>query len=69
MPDDEKRRLCHYITLAHRYGKKVRLWASPENPVVWDELLQCGVDLINTDKLAKLKKFLTNRSILAANVK
>ena len=54
----EKSRLCAYIAMAHKYGKKVRLWASPENDIVWKELLKCGVDLINTDKLATLKDFL-----------
>ncbi|WP_295711226.1 phosphatidylinositol-specific phospholipase C/glycerophosphodiester phosphodiesterase family protein [Mucilaginibacter sp.] len=56
----EKKRLCTYVMLAHRFGKKVRLWASPENEAVWKELLNCGVDLINTDKLVELKNFLTS---------
>jgi len=55
----EKQRLRMYVMMAHRFGKKVRLWASPENEVVWRELLDCGVDLINTDKLVRLKNFLT----------
>jgi hypothetical protein len=58
LPDAEKDRLCAYVTAAHKFGKKVRLWASPENKVVWKELLDCGVDLINTDKLVELKNFL-----------
>jgi hypothetical protein len=58
IPPAEKQRLCIYVSEAHRYGKKVRLWASPENRVVWRELLDCGVDLINTDQLEKLKAFL-----------
>lgn len=57
---NERQRLCSYVALAHKFGKRVRLWASPENPVVWKELLDCGVDLINTDQLAELKKFLLN---------
>lgn len=57
-PVQEKQLLCNYVAAAHRYGKKVRLWASPENRVVWAELLRCGVDLINTDELVKLKNFL-----------
>ncbi len=57
-PDSERTRLCAYVSMAHKYGKKVRLWASPENKIVWKELLKCGVDLINTDKLAVLKDFL-----------
>ena len=68
-PVPQKQRLCNYVAMAHRFGKKVRLWASPENPVVWTELLECGVDLINTDKLPELKNFLTSRVTFSANVK
>jgi hypothetical protein len=58
MPDNEQQRLCAYVAIAHKNGEKVRLWASPENKLVWQQLLNCGVDLINTDKLAQLKTFL-----------
>jgi hypothetical protein len=58
MPDNQRKRLCNYVATAHKFMKKVRLWASPENDKVWGELLKCGVDLINTDKLADLKDFL-----------
>ncbi len=54
----EQQRLCNYVSMAHKCGEKVRLWASPDNKVVWNELLKCGVDLINTDKLVALKDFL-----------
>ncbi len=43
---------------AHEEGKKVRLWATPENDLVWKTLLEAEVDLINTDKLAELQQFL-----------
>jgi len=62
IPADEEDTLRNYVAEAHRFGKKVRLWASPENHAVWDELLKCGVDLINTDKLAELKNFLLTRN-------
>lgn len=58
MPYEQKQKLCAYVDMAHKFGKKVRLWASPENDRVWAELLKCHVDLINTDKLAELKSFL-----------
>ncbi|MDR3695253.1 phosphatidylinositol-specific phospholipase C/glycerophosphodiester phosphodiesterase family protein [Mucilaginibacter sp.] len=68
MPDDEQKKLCSYVAIAHKYGEKVRLWASPENKEVWTELLKCGVDLINTDKLVTLKNFLNDhKSIIASN--
>lgn len=62
IPEEEKIRLCAYVKMAHRFGKKVRLWASPEKSNVWEQLLSCGVDLINTDKLVALKDFLIARS-------
>lgn len=47
---------------AHQEGKKVRLWATPENQLVWQTLLDAGVDLINTDQLAQLQQFLNQYS-------
>lgn len=58
MPLNEREHLCAYVNAAHRLGKKVRLWASPEKKIVWQALLNCGVDLINTDQLDNLKNFL-----------
>jgi hypothetical protein len=58
IPDSEKLKLISLTSSAHEQGKKVRLWASPENKNVWKELLNCGVDLINTDDLEGLKLFL-----------
>jgi len=66
MPADEKQLLENYVITAHKYGRKVRLWASPENLAVWQQLLDCGVDLINTDKLAMLKNFLLSAKTLYA---
>lgn len=59
IPKEQKQKLIDLVNLAHQQGKKVRLWASPENTVVWEELLNCGVDFINTDELVKFKQFLT----------
>jgi len=58
IPKKEKENLTTLVNQAHLQGKKVRLWASPENKKVWTELLNCGVDLINTDKLEMLRDFL-----------
>jgi len=62
----EKSRLCQFVAMAHKMGEKVRLWASPEKKVVWDELLTCGVDLINTDRLPTLRNYLASRSVVLA---
>ncbi|HEX3387271.1 MAG TPA: phosphatidylinositol-specific phospholipase C/glycerophosphodiester phosphodiesterase family protein [Mucilaginibacter sp.] len=68
IPEDERQRLSTFVTIAHRGGSKVRLWASPENKAVWDELLKCGVDLINTDHLSDLKNYLTSSQVTFAKV-
>ena len=58
IPKGEKEKLISLVNQAHLQGKQVRLWASPENKNVWKELLNCGVDLITTDKLEELNLFL-----------
>lgn len=60
IPSAEIKRLTFYVAEAHKNGSKVRLWAAPENKVVWIELLKCNVDLINTNRLVSLRKFLTS---------
>lgn len=62
LPASQKARLINYVTAAHSRGERVRLWASPENKTVWKELLKCGVDLINTNQLVALKRFLISIS-------
>ncbi|NCI47977.1 phosphatidylinositol-specific phospholipase C/glycerophosphodiester phosphodiesterase family protein [Sediminibacterium soli] len=66
MPETEKARLIGFVNAAHTQGKKVRLWASPEKTAVWNELLNCGVDLVNTDQLDALRDFLLTRRDIAA---
>jgi hypothetical protein len=64
MPAAERTKLREFVAKAHRRGRLVRFWATPEDPVVWGELLTTGVDLINTDKLAQLRRFLLdNRAV------
>ena len=67
MPEDEKARLHEYVAMAHAKGYAVRFWATndvpgPARDALWSELLAAGVDHINTDDLAGLQAFLTERS-------
>lgn len=66
MPLLQRERLLRFVGMAHRLGTKVRLWASPDRQVVWDELLKCGVDLINTDHLVTLKNYLAKSQVTLA---
>lgn len=59
IPEKEDVKFKTAIEQAHAEGKKVRLYAAPENKEVWRYLLASGVDMINTDQLATLKTFLT----------
>ncbi len=64
----EKENLLQLVSKAHANGSKVRLWGSPENETVWNFLRNCGVDLINTDKLVALRKFFIKNTAPAAEV-
>ncbi|MFE6666552.1 phosphatidylinositol-specific phospholipase C/glycerophosphodiester phosphodiesterase family protein [Streptomyces sp. NPDC057697] len=62
-PADERNRLRARVAAAHREGRRVRFWATPDAPgperdAVWTELLAAGVDHLNTDDLAGLERFL-----------
>ncbi len=54
-------RIDEYVKVTHKQGKKTRLWATPEDEELWSKLVEMEVDLINTDKLSKLKKFLLRK--------
>lgn len=60
IPEGERTRLRELVARAHSQGRRLRLWATPDEPAMWKELRDAGVDLINTDKLSALAGFLKN---------
>jgi glycerophosphoryl diester phosphodiesterase len=58
MSEKERIDLREIVKKAHASGRIVRFWATPEDETVWRELRAADVDLINTDQLARLAKFL-----------
>jgi hypothetical protein len=67
MPEAERAKLHDIVTRAHDAGYRVRFWATPDAPgeardALWTELLDAGVDHVNTDDLAGLEQFLRQRS-------
>ncbi|MFJ3325515.1 phosphatidylinositol-specific phospholipase C/glycerophosphodiester phosphodiesterase family protein [Streptomyces griseus] len=65
-PRAERDRLHALVSAAHREGRRIRFWATPDLPgpareAVWSELLAAGVDHLNTDDLAGLERFLRAR--------
>jgi hypothetical protein len=62
MPEDQRAALRTWINRAHAQRRKVRFWNTPDRPDVWSLLLDAGVDVIGTDDLDGLKRFLTPSS-------
>lgn len=58
MPAAELDKLKKIIHKAHKARRKVRFWAIPHEPALWQVLLDAGVDFINVDDLKKLDLFL-----------
>ncbi|MFJ6280453.1 phosphatidylinositol-specific phospholipase C/glycerophosphodiester phosphodiesterase family protein [Arthrobacter subterraneus] len=63
MPEAERATLQAYVETARDAGYRVRFWATPDTAgaareAVWTELVNAGVDHINTDDLAGLADFL-----------
>lgn len=58
---EDMKRIRDLAVRVHAEGKKLRLWAAPDNPLAWSALLDAGVDLINTDRLDELDDFLRQR--------
>lgn len=66
MPAVERDRLRRIVVAAHGTRHRIRFWATPDAPgaqrdAVWRELLDAGVDHLNTDDLAGLESFLRAR--------
>ncbi|MFO1498080.1 MAG: phosphatidylinositol-specific phospholipase C/glycerophosphodiester phosphodiesterase family protein [Verrucomicrobiota bacterium] len=62
-PSPEREFLQRMIADAHRQGRKVRFWGSPDLPAVWAELWKAGVDLISTDDLRGLRGFMDRQTL------
>jgi hypothetical protein len=61
IPAAERAKLREVVDKAHQHGRTVRFWNIPANATIWGELSAAGVDLINTDDLAGLEKYLRER--------
>jgi hypothetical protein len=61
IPDAERRKIRDLVAQAHAQGRRLRFWATPDTPEVWQVLRAEGVDLIGTDHLVGLRDFLWTR--------
>ena len=60
--DAEREKLSGAVAKAHARGRRIRFWATPETVDAWRVLAEAGVDMINTDNLAGLEKFLRDQT-------
>jgi glycerophosphoryl diester phosphodiesterase len=63
MPKAEEQLLRQIVSAAHRQGRKVRFWGTPDVPDMWQALWNARVDLITTDDLLGLERFLRARHL------
>lgn len=57
---EERNKLKEIVRRAHEKQRRVRFWGTPDNEAIWRLLHDEQVDLINTDDLAGLSRFLTS---------
>ena len=53
----ELQKLKDFIGKVHKYDRKLRFWALPENNKIWKLLLDEGIDWIQVDHLPRFQKF------------
>lgn len=59
--EEEQAKISSLAKKVHAEGKLFRLWFTPESEEVWEILLQCGVDILNTDDLARARTFVNSK--------
>ena len=58
----DKNLLRHTIDSVHSAGKPIRFWAAPDTEVSWKLQMKLHADLIGTDKVEELTKYLQRNS-------
>lgn len=61
LPPEARARLADLVERTHASGKRLRLWGAPDHRTAWSELRGAGVDLLNTDRLVEMRRYLTER--------
>ncbi len=50
MPAADRKAIEAAVEKAHRQGKAIRFWGSPDTPTAWATFRDLGIDIINTDR-------------------
>jgi alkaline phosphatase len=60
LSDADQVKLKAMVEAAHKQGKPMRFWATPDFEEAWAELLKLKLDVIVTDNVTGLSRFLNN---------
>ncbi len=58
LPVDMKEHLEAMVRQVHSDGRLLRFWGAPDSEAIWDTQKKAGVDWLNTDRPAELRKWL-----------
>jgi len=65
MPRRERILLWALVAQIHAGGRMLRFWETPDSEKLWSELLDAEVDMLGTDDLPRLRRFLARPEPLA----
>jgi len=65
MPARERTMLWALVAQIHARGRSVRFWETPDAEELWSELLEAEVDMMSTDDLPRLRRFLDRQQAVA----
>jgi hypothetical protein len=61
LSEDKRAKLRAVVDRAHAEGRRIRFWKIPDNAAGWGEMVDAGVDLINSHDIVNLASFLAQR--------
>ncbi|MGN6385707.1 MAG: hypothetical protein ACTHMT_05650, partial [Verrucomicrobiota bacterium] len=62
MSEADEKKLKMLVDAAHHEHRKIRFWGVPDTQTAWKITADAGVDLLNTDHIPQLAKFLKERA-------
>jgi alkaline phosphatase len=61
IPASDLEKIKQTTDAAHKLGKPMRFWAQPDSENAWQKFIDLGIDIINSDKVEEVSKFLATR--------
>jgi alkaline phosphatase len=58
IPSKDAQKIKEFIDWAHQRNLPMRFWASPDFPNAWEKFKMMGVDILNSDNIDELSRYL-----------